>query len=82
MQSLNRNGILFDTNGRYSLEDIFAGHWPDGLISPSGIIVRDRLLAAKGTKKPDTVYTPEELPDFGDGGDEGDDEPDAPDPEE
>lgn len=78
----NRNGILFDTNGRYSLEDIFAGHWPDGLISPSGIIVRDRLLAAKGTKKPDTVYTPEELPDFGDGGDEGDDEPDAPDPED
>ena len=55
------------------------------MISPSGIIVRDRLLAAKGTKKPDTVYTPEELPDFGDGedgDDAGDDEQDVPDPED
>lgn len=82
----NMNGLLFDTNGRYSIEDIFAGHWPDGLISDSGIIVRDRLLGAKGTKKPDTVYTPEEPGEVGDAddaGDEGDEgEQDIPDPEE
>ena len=71
------NGLLFDTNGRYSIEDIFTGHWPDGLISDSGIIVRDRLLGAKGTKKPEVVDEPDE-PDQPD----NQDEPDLPDPEE
>lgn len=68
------NGLRFDTNGRYSIEDIFAGHWPDGLISDSGIIIRDRLLGAKGTKKPDIVDEPDEqdLPES--------DEPDIPEP--
>ena len=77
----NANAILFDTNGRYSLEDIFAGHWPDGLISASGIIVRDRMLSAKGTKKPDTVYTPED-PGTQEPDAQGSNEQDAPDPEE
>lgn len=71
------NGLLFDTNGRYSIEDIFTGHWPDGLISDSGIIVRDRLLGAKGTKKPEVVDEPDE-PDKPD----NQDEPDLPAPEE
>ena len=81
--SSNSNALLFGSE-RYSIEDIFAGHWPDGLISDSGIIVRDRLLAAKGTKKPDTKYTPEE-PDFGDPGETGEpgdqDEQDLPSPD-
>jgi len=74
----NANALLFGSE-RYSIEDIFAGHWPDGLISESGIIVRDRLLAAKGTKKPDTVYTPEDNGDLPDGGDLPDNE-DMPEP--
>ena len=74
----NANALLFGSE-RYSIEDIFAGHWPDGLISESGIIVRDRLLAAKGTKKPDTVYTPPENNDIPDGEDAPDNE-DAPEP--
>ena len=68
----NANALLFGSE-RYSIEDIFAGHWPDGLISDSGVIVRDRLLAAKGTKKPDTVYTPPENGDYPEDGDAPDD---------
>lgn len=55
----NANALIFESE-RYSIEDIFAGHWPEGLISESGKIVRDRLLAAKGLKKPDTKFEPEE----------------------
>ena len=43
------NALLFGS-GTYSIEDIFVGHWPDGLISPSGLIVRNRILNAKGVK--------------------------------
>lgn len=77
----NVNALLFDTNGRYSIEDIFAGHWPDGLISDSGIIIRDRMLGAKGTKKPEVVDVPEET-DFPDDAGGDDNEQDLPDPEE
>ena len=43
------NALLFGSE-TYSIEDIFAGHWPEGLISPSGLIVRNRILSAKGVK--------------------------------
>ena len=43
------NALLFGSE-TYSIEDIFVGHWPDGLISPSGLIVRNRILSAKGVK--------------------------------
>lgn len=83
--SASSNALIFSSE-KYSIEDLFAGHWPDGLISESGILVRDRLLAAKGTKKPDTVYTPEDdaddSGDFGDAEDEPDGEEDIPEPEE
>lgn len=45
----NSNALLFGSE-TYSIEDIFSGHWPDGLISPSGLIVRNRILSAKGVK--------------------------------
>ena len=82
--STTSNALIFGGE-RYTLEDIFAGHWPKGLLSESGIIVRNRLLAAQGTEQPEVEAKPEELPnefpddypdDEGDSGDipEGDNE--------
>ena len=59
------------------MEDIFAGHWPQGLLSESGLIVRNRLLASKGVSQPEVK--PEDMPketafpdDQTDAGDAGD----------
>jgi len=57
--SSSSNALVFGGE-RYTLEDIFAGHWPQGLLSESGAIVRDRLLAAKGTAQPEVK--PEDMP--------------------
>ena len=57
--STTSNALIFGGE-RYTLEDIFAGHWPHGLLSESGLIVRNRLLAAKGTEQPEVK--PEDMP--------------------
>ncbi len=72
-----RGHALIFGGQRYTLEDIFAGHWPQGLLSESGLIVRNRLLSSKGVSQPE--IKPEDMPKetFGDapadGGDAGDD---------
>ncbi len=81
--SSSSNALIFGGE-RYTLEDIFAGHWPQGLLSESGVLVRDRLLAAKGVAQPEVK--PEDMPsefpdDFGDD-EPGDDSEDAPDSED
>ena len=74
--SSTTNALIFGGQ-RYTLEDIFAGHWPQGLLSESGLIVRNRLLASKGVSQPEVK--PEDMPketafpdDQTDAGDAGD----------
>lgn len=57
--SKSYNALVFGGE-RYSIEDIFAGHWPLGLISDSGLIVRDRIYSAKGVSQPE--IKPEDMP--------------------
>ena len=58
--SSSSNALIFGGE-RYTLEDIFAGHWPEGLLSDSGLLVRNRLLSSKGTAQPEVK--PEDMPD-------------------
>ena len=57
--STTSNALIFGGE-RYTLEDIFAGHWPEGLLSESGLLVRNRLLSSKGTAQPEVK--PEDMP--------------------
>lgn len=81
--SSSSNALIFGGE-RYTLEDIFAGHWPQGLLSESGALVRDRLLSSKGVAQPEVKPEdmPSEFPDDVPDDVPGDDSGDAPDSED